>query len=78
MVVWASAHHDESHHNAHVHSDAMISGVFYANIPPGSGGIVFSDPRGVNPYHPEEQALPPFDAHRMAPNQGDLFLFPPW
>ena len=57
----------------------MVSGVFYTNVPTNSGDIVFSDPRGVNPYYPQESSIAPFDDHhRMTPKLGDLILFPPW
>ena len=78
MVVWASVHEHDSHHQSHVHNDGLLSGVFYANVPADAGHLVFSDPRGVSPYHPQESPLSPFDEHRIAPKVGDIVLFPPW
>ncbi len=88
MLVWASCHGDVSGHPQHVHEDALMSGVFYANLPSTGGrvgDIVFADPRGASPFAGAERddaaetAPPPFDAgHRVKPTLGDVLVFPPW
>ena len=70
-----------SGHPYHIHSDGVLSGVYYANLPPGSGSIKFCDPRGVSPFQPlhQEEAMPPFhQEHSMRPAVGDLIVFPSW
>ena len=81
LVVWASVHGSGSGHPYHIHSDGVLSGVYYANLPPGSGSIKFCDPRGVSPFQPlhQEEAMPPFhQEHSMRPAVGDLIVFPSW
>jgi uncharacterized protein (TIGR02466 family) len=53
MYAWCSVHSDGSSHPPHVHSDAVVSGVYYPQTPsaePGAGQIVFDDPRGKTPF----------------------------
>ena len=48
----------------------QLSGAYYVNAPPGSGDIVFHDPRG---------ALPPFEHTLRYPAQvGHMVVFPSW
>jgi hypothetical protein len=70
VFVWASVHANGSYHRSHYHKNSMVSGVFYVRTPPGSGDIVFHDPRG---------SLPPFGKSlHITPQVGDLVLFPGW
>lgn len=67
---WATVHADCVWHNVHTHPNNLVSGVFYLSIPPGSGKIIFYDPRGP---------LPPFDdTYEIVPRPGDLLIFPSW
>ena len=58
MLVWSSIHCDGSTHPPHVHSDSMLSGVWYADLPSADddtaaaspGQICFDDPRGKTPF----------------------------
>ena len=81
LVVWCSVHPTGSRHPNHVHTDAMISGVYYAATPPGSGDIVFEDPRGLSPFarsHEHAAAAPFHRPHREVAEEGKLVLFPSW
>jgi len=82
LVVWASVHTTESYHQAHIHSDGCVSGVYYASVPPGSGNLVFEDPRGRVPLVREPARappIPPFDQEWvLEPQEGTMVLFPSW
>eukprot|EP01033_Poteriospumella_lacustris_P014078 gene14078-10057_t len=68
LFTWTSIHGLGSHHAAHHHVHSAVSGVLYINTPPGSGDLVFFDPRGP---------LPPFGKTlHIRPQAGDLVLFP--
>ena len=71
LFVWAGVHRGCSHHPTHIHEDSAVSGTLYLDVPPGSGAIVFEDPRGLRP---------PFSRNRLThqPEVGQLLLFPPW
>eukprot|EP00039_Didymoeca_costata_P001054 m.49282 g.49282 ORF g.49282 m.49282 type:complete len:311 (+) comp10607_c1_seq1:244-1176(+) len=70
LHAWATVNHEGISHLSHTHPDHMISGVYYVNVPPDSGPLIFSDPRGVHP---------PFDGTlTIKPKAGDLILFPSW
>jgi len=81
LVVWVSVHTDESVHQPHVTTDAMVGGVYYVRTPRNAGRLVMYDPRGkhpvtglVNPVSPPD---PPF--HRslaLYPRESRLVLFP--
>jgi len=82
LVVWVSVHTKESVHQPHVTQDALVGGVYYVNVPPGSGRLELYDPRGKSPLDlrdPDARSLPPF--HRtigVQPRPGMLVLFPGW
>ena len=38
LVSWASVHRLGGEHPTHIHDDATVSGVYYAQVPPGAGG----------------------------------------
>jgi len=49
---------------------SQLSGVYYVDVPPGSGELVFRDPRGP---------LPPFEhSYAHVPKQGAMAVFPSW
>eukprot|EP01006_Ploeotia_vitrea_P001319 TRINITY_DN104592_c0_g1_i1.p1 TRINITY_DN104592_c0_g1~~TRINITY_DN104592_c0_g1_i1.p1 ORF type:complete len:301 (-),score=20.78 TRINITY_DN104592_c0_g1_i1:109-1011(-) len=70
IFIWAAVHSNGVYHALHTHEDASVSGVFYAQAPPGSGNLEFADLRG--------SGLPPFDEGKWlyAPQPGQLLLFP--
>ena len=43
--LWANLLQTSGHHSAHVHPHSILSGTFYVEVPRGSGGIRFEDPR---------------------------------
>ena len=47
-----------------------MSGVYYVNVPKGSGRLMFEDPRG---------SIPPFGGRIVLDaEEGQMVLFPPW
>lgn len=57
-------------HTAHVHPEAVASGVYYVKIPADSGMLRIHDPRGP---------LPPFGGTKdLHPKPGDFIIFPGW
>ncbi len=70
MFIWSSLHGNGSYHSPHHHKDSLLSGILYIDTPPGSGAVVFADPRG---------SLPPFGTTlQIEPKPGNLILFPSW
>ena len=70
MFCWVSVHERGTSHLPHVHADALISTIYYVNMPSGAGSTIFYDPRG---------ALPPFgNKYIVTPQEGQLFVFPGW
>ena len=58
---------------AHVHENSLLSGVVYAQVPPGSGSLRLTDPRiaaSRTAVHGSDFAL--------SPTVGDLVVFAPW
>ncbi|HEV2596645.1 MAG TPA: TIGR02466 family protein, partial [Sphingomicrobium sp.] len=43
--LWVNILKGAGHHAAHIHPHSTISGTFYVDVPRGSGGIRFEDPR---------------------------------
>ena len=82
LFVWASVHHPRSHHPPHVHSDAMVSGVYYASPNIAAGQIMFEDPRGRGLFEhlaQERAADEPFaEMVGFDPKEGRMLVFPPW
>jgi uncharacterized protein (TIGR02466 family) len=58
--LWVNLLKADGRHSGHIHPHSMISGTFYVEVPAGSGGIRFEDPR-----------LPLMMA---APPRGDTFV----
>jgi hypothetical protein len=54
-------------HPPHTHSNSVLSGVFYASVPPGSGAITFTDPRSLFQ-----------NKHEHAPAPNTFIVFPSW
>ncbi len=42
---WVNVNYQGYAHHRHTHPNNLLSGVYYVKIPPGSGKIVFEDPR---------------------------------
>jgi hypothetical protein len=67
-LMWATVHKQGIMHHMHDHPFALISGVYYVSVPPGSGDIVLYDPR---PQHSHEDFV-------LTPLPGEFLLFPSW
>lgn len=78
---WANVNSRGHAHHRHSHPNNLLSGVYYAKIPPDSGKIVFIDPRpqanvmipAVSEYTPQNSAK-----HTFEVAEGRLLLFPSW
>ena len=67
----------------HNHPQALLSAVYYLKVPPGSGDIIFRDPRlgaNLSPFHGAHQVCPPNNSAdiRITPKEGLLLIFPNW
>ena len=83
LDLWAAVQRGRgAHHPAHVHEGALVSGVYYANVPEGSAPLVLQRP-------PEcvtttwEQLVKDEEINSTGdvifrPKEGQLVLFPPW
>jgi len=83
ILTWMNCSPVGSHNTAHVHPGAEISGVFYIAVPPGSGQIVFRDPRPqseMSRLHTKDGKIFKSQAPRfsVSPTVGNLLLFPSW
>ena len=83
LVTWASVHSLGGEHPTHIHDDSTVSGVYFARVPDGAGGIEFSDPRGVSGRsHAQGQSelpRPPFHHSSVVrPSEGELIAFGGW
>jgi uncharacterized protein (TIGR02466 family) len=80
--LWANLLKSGGHHSGHIHPHSVLSGTFYVEVPPGSGGIRFEDPRlplmmaapARSQAAPEE--LQPFVT--VQPRPGLLLLWESW
>jgi hypothetical protein len=70
IEYWAAVHDSGMAHGRHDHPASSVSGVYYVDVPDGSGGIAWHDPR------------PSVDGGRVPlaifPKSGELVLFPSW
>ncbi|MFL6745717.1 MAG: TIGR02466 family protein [Sphingomicrobium sp.] len=73
--LWANLLKGGGQHSGHIHPHSIISGTFYVEVPAGSGGIRFEDPR-----LPLMMAAPPRADTFVAvqPRAGLLLLWESW
>jgi uncharacterized protein (TIGR02466 family) len=80
--LWVNVMQAGAVHTPHIHPHAVVSGTYYAAVPPGSGPIRFEDPR-----LPLMMAAPPRKAGarpgnrlfvEVAPRPGLLLLWESW
>ena len=73
--LWVNLLKSGGNHSGHIHPHAIISGTFYAEVPPASGAIRFEDPR-----LPLMMAAPPREATfvTVEPRAGLLLLWESW
>jgi len=67
LIFWATVHSTCEGHEEHNHVDSKMSMVYYVNVPEGSGGIQFKDPR--EGFH---------DDLLIQPKAGEFIGFPGW
>lgn len=74
--LWLNAQYESNNHTLHSHSNSILSGVVYIDIPPNSQKIVFKDPR------PQSQVLVPIQRDTgefpINPVEGAMFFWPSW
>jgi uncharacterized protein (TIGR02466 family) len=79
LQSWINIHDKGGFNFLHMHEQSMLSGVFYLQVPEGSGGLVFRDPRphvlgsflkGSGPNAHSDVTL--------RPGAGLIVLFPAW
>lgn len=79
MEAWANIHDAGGFNQPHIHREAVLSGCFYLHTPPGSGSIVFHDPRPGTLYsRPWGRGANSWSMASMQVNAGMLVLFPHW
>ena len=83
VTSWINCSSAGSFNTAHVHPGAEISGVFYISVPPGSGQIVFRDPRPQSEMSGLQNKFGKFlkcldPRFSVRPELGDILLFPSW
>jgi uncharacterized protein (TIGR02466 family) len=79
LQSWVNMHDRGGFNFLHMHDNVLLSGCFYIRVPPGSGALVFRDPRpGV--LHSSFKGNGPNAGKdiRLAPSAGLLVLFPHW
>jgi len=78
---WANVNPKSGLNSPHNHPNNYLSGVYYVSVPPGTGQIVFADPRpqaGV--MVPTTDRYNKFTANKITAEakEGRMFLFPGW
>ena len=78
---WANVNPQGGLNSSHNHPNNYLSGVYYVAVPPGTGQIVFADPRpqaGV--MVPTTDRYNKFTANKITAEakEGRMFLFPGW
>lgn len=80
--IWINILEPGGQHSAHIHPHSVVSGTYYADVPPGSGAIRFEDPRlammmAAPPRRPRAtRESQPFVS--VAPKTGTLLLWESW
>jgi uncharacterized protein (TIGR02466 family) len=79
LESWINIHDRGGFNFLHMHEGALLSGVFYLQVPPGSGSLAFRDPRPgvVGSWQKGSEPNGYSDVH-LRPEAGLLVLFPHW
>jgi len=79
LQSWINIHDQGGFNFLHMHDGTLLSGCFYLQVPPGSGNLVFRDPRpGVlNSFAKGSGANGCIDV-QLRPEEGLLVMFPHW
>lgn len=79
MQAWANWQDSGGFNHFHSHGAAALSAVFYLNTPPGSGDIVFRDPRpGIILTGLKGDGVNCQSVASHSPRAGELLVFPGW
>lgn len=78
---WVTIYPPGTYVPEHVHSNSMLSGVFYAKVPEGAGDLLFKDPSAVakTMYIHDYNTFPTVTTthtHKVEENQ--MIIFPSW
>ncbi|VEU34213.1 unnamed protein product [Pseudo-nitzschia multistriata] len=83
--MWAAVQRGKgAYHADHVHEGALVSGVYYASVPPGSAPLVLRRPGADDIHGTNGEDFRPASSHGedsdviLPPTEGNLVLFPPW
>ena len=78
---WANVNPRGGINSSHNHPNNYLSGVYYVQVPPGTGQIVFADPRPQAAVMvPTTQRYNKFTGNKITADakEGRMFLFPGW
>jgi uncharacterized protein (TIGR02466 family) len=79
LQSWINLHERGGFNFLHQHEGSLLSGGFYLQVPPGSGALVFRDPRPGVIHSFVKGSMPNGHADiHLAPSAGLLVLFPCW
>jgi len=79
MQSWVNLHDRGGFNFLHTHEGSLLSGGFYLQVPPGSGLLVFRDPRPGVIHGYVKGGVPNGHADiHLTPSAGLLVLFPCW
>lgn len=79
LQSWINIHDPGGFNFLHMHEGALLSGSFYLQAPPGSGNLVFRDPRpGVINSFCKGAVANGYSDVQLKPDAGLLVLFPHW
>lgn len=81
-AMWINIMPKGGSHNMHFHPQSVISGTYYLQVPPGSSGLVFEDPRlpmyMANPLREKKASIENRWSYELKPKAGQLVLFEGW
>ena len=78
---WVTIYPPGTYVPEHIHSNSMLSGVFYANVPENGGNLVFKDPSAVakTMFGRHYNDFPTVSTlHTHVVNTGQMVIFPAW
>jgi len=74
---WINIDGDSNYCSTHMHPGSIISGVYYINVPEGSGEIEFERPDPlVHYFYAEEPNETSYTIYKVQPQKGMMILFP--
>jgi uncharacterized protein (TIGR02466 family) len=79
LESWINLHDRGGFNFPHIHDGCLLSGVFYLQVPPGSGSLIFRDPRpGVVGSPFKGSTANGHSDVQLVPEAGLAVLFPNW